>query len=214
MKAQKDTKIIAVTGKAQSGKGVVVSLLQHHLRLKGLSVAVFNAAMPIYEKTLEIAYKEGVSEWPYLDLLYNKHKCRSLMQKIGDTFNEGWKDGNNPVLSATLDMITRLGFCLDHDVVIIDSWRCVDPYTQLAKWCQEFGGVVDNPLLIQVQGDRNPLNSKQAAHETEGDVIDWPHDDVDYLNNFSDMDYYGLSKQTELLVDRHFRFGIGGAKCR
>lgn len=186
-------KIIAITGKAQTGKGVVAQLLQHHLMMKGKRVFVLPMLTAlIYELLRDTAYPAD----DYYDLLFDKERLREELQEIGVKLNE---DEDDSVLSRIIDILDN---CIDtskYDYILLDSWRSPNKYKELAEYCRVSCFKV--PYLIKVESNRDGIKgSGLENHVSEGEVTDWPPYLVSIVHNNKFTSYSELSMNIEHII--------------
>jgi len=187
-------KIIAITGKAQTGKGAVSEILAYHLRMNGKKVIV----VPTYLSILDELFYDYLNyNVEYSQYFFNKESIREKLQEIGDVMND-WSS----VLKETLKTIVAYEECLDFDYIILDSWRSTDEFCNLNSYCDDNNFSV--PHLIQVISDRDGIKgSGLEHHKSEGDVTDWPEALVSTVTNNKSTSYAELSMKIEHLTQTH-----------
>jgi len=186
-------KIIAITGKAQTGKGAVSEILAYHLRMNGKKVIIVPAYLSILNELFYDSFNHGM----YGQYFFNKESIREDLQKMGDKINE-----KSSVLKETLMTMSEYDLFTNFDYIILDSWRCTDSYTTLAQLL--WNHIYISLRLIQVVSDRDGIKgSGLEHHKTEGDVTDWPAELVSTVTNNKFTSYAELSMKIEHLIQTH-----------
>lgn len=136
-------KIIILSGKAESGKNKVASIIENNLKTKKIITISYASYLKEYAK--------NILKWDGLE----ETKPRTFLQEIGDYVK---KSDNKFLINRLLQDIEV--YKNYFDVIIISDARFVEEIT----WIKE---KYENVSVINIIGKENSLNDMEKNHITE-----------------------------------------------
>ena len=160
-------KIIAISGKARSGKSTIALFLKKVFEKKGKVVKIVHFG-DYLKQILKTYYNwDGKKD----------ETGRHLLQAIGTDLMR--KNNANIWVNVVAELV--LGWGSSVDIVIIPDTRFVNEILGLRK-CVEGGGY---PFVVRIErtGDYSDLKPEQKAHPSETELDNWAFDLVVNNNN-------------------------------
>ena len=164
---KKNSRIIVLCGKAQSGKNLVANIIRDYYNDLGLKSAVISYAF--YLKN----YAKNILGWDGNE----NSKPRDFLQQVGVELIKN-RINPNMLIDRVIDDIKVYSYFFD--VIIISDARFIDEI-------QIIRDRFSNVFVVHINGNSNNLNDKQRNHSTETGLDNFFDYDYD-IDNFGNID--------------------------
>ena len=159
---KKDSKIIILSGKAQSGKNETANIIKQELEKQNKKTVIIAYAKYLKDYVKEITNWDGLEET----------KPRELLQLIGVELIKNKIDENLLINRIKEDIEIYKYF---FDVIIISDARFINEIEEIKKQNK-------NTTVIKIEGLENNLTKKQKEHITETALNDYNNYDYTIEN--------------------------------
>lgn len=159
--SKRNSKIIVLSGKAQSGKNECANIIKNYYADLGLNTVIISYAF--YLKMIA----KNVLDWDGNE----KTKPRDFLQQVGVELIKN-KINPNMLIDRVIDDIKVYSYF--YDVIVISDARFVDEIDSVRS-------NFSNVIVIHINGMNNSLSDEQKVHSTETGLDDY--NDYDFVIN-------------------------------